>query len=240
MGLAFAVMVIAGIALFVSAFSRLKLREAIEDTPTSKIRSAAMGKAELAGLGKNFERCLIAPFSAAPCLWHRWQVEEERSSSDARGNRTSYWETIEQGISSACFQIQDSSGEILINPQGAEVDAPKLFSFTQGGFLSLGAAPRTALYAQYAGGPFTGRRRFTEWRLDEGLPLTVLGVIRPSSEGGPVTMGQGRFGEPFFISLLSRQELEERIFWAILGRMLGGALLCLAGLGLAAHSFLGW
>jgi hypothetical protein len=228
-----------GTWLFFSAFGRLKLRRAVEDTPTSKLRSLAMGKAEAKGLGLALDAPAIGPFSGEACLWFRWLVEEERTSTDSKGNTSKTWVMLAKGESLQPFQLDDGSGRMTVLPAGAEIDAPRLFSYSDGGLFS-GSPPAGPLYGDYRGGMLMPRRRFTEWRLDEGLPLYILGVARPAGQGLPVALGRGRAGEPFYISHKAEGEISQSLLWGVAARLGFGTLLAVAGPALAAHQFFGW
>ena len=58
---------------------------AIEDTPTSRIRSAAQGYVELSGHGvmpPNAEN--KGPLTAIPCTWWRYKIEERSGAGRSR------------------------------------------------------------------------------------------------------------------------------------------------------------
>src|SRR5437867_13388410 len=93
---------LAGGGLIVFGFIVLRRKRLLENVPTSRIRSVAMGFAELAGRAKN-RPPLAAPFSDIPCVYYRYLVEEERRRS--RGGRE--WTTIDRGESTQPFYLQD-------------------------------------------------------------------------------------------------------------------------------------
>src|SRR5881409_2538250 len=105
---------LAGGGLIVFGFIVLRRKRLLENVPTSRIRSVAMGFAELAGRAKN-RTPLAAPFSDIPCVYYRFLVEEER-----QGRRGREWTTIDQGQSSDPFYLQDETGALLVDPSGAE------------------------------------------------------------------------------------------------------------------------
>ncbi|SDU11888.1 E3 ubiquitin ligase family protein [Halopseudomonas salegens] len=98
-------------------FSRYRRARWIEDTPRSRIRSAAQGLVELAGrLESGGHAPLVSPLGGANCLWYRFKVEEYRSSG-----RNSRWRVIESGESERPFLLCDETGQCWIDPRGAEV-----------------------------------------------------------------------------------------------------------------------
>ena len=97
--------------------TRLRRARWVEDTPTSRIRSAAQGLVELNGeLDAGGHAPLISPLAEIDCLWYRFRVEEYR-----RSGKTSQWRTVEQGASERPFLLRDATGSCWIDPKGAEV-----------------------------------------------------------------------------------------------------------------------
>ena len=88
-------------------------RRTMEDTPTSRIASAAQGYVELSGTaGALPEGQMASPLTQLPCLWYRFTVE---TRSD-RG-----WKQTERGESERPFLLDDGSGHCEIDPRGAEI-----------------------------------------------------------------------------------------------------------------------
>ncbi|WP_210396011.1 GIDE domain-containing protein [Motiliproteus sediminis] len=108
---------IVALVLLFMAFYYLKRARIIEDTPTSKIRSAAQGYVELVGpvIGGEAGE-LVAPLSQYSCVWYRYKVQRYRES----GKKGS-WQTVRQGTSDAWFQINDGTGTCVVDPDSADV-----------------------------------------------------------------------------------------------------------------------
>ncbi len=124
LGMAACVALMAPISLvaWISAWRRAR---AIDDTPTSRIASAAQGYAELIGSGKALAGApLISPLTQLPCLWYRYTVE--RKDSDNK------WHMEEQGESDASFVLDDGTGECVVDPDGAEMLITKKDSLDAG------------------------------------------------------------------------------------------------------------
>jgi len=223
----------AGLAVFFSAYRRMKLQRQIADTPTSKARSAPMGKVELKGLVETDPavlKGLTAPFSGKPCVWCRFKVEEEVEHHDSKGSHKS-WETRQDSTIFLPFMLRDATGTVKVLPEGAEVQSPQLFTFTSGGWFnkSLPLGPgANAWLGRY------NRVRFSEWRLETGFPLYALGVHRAirQAEGGDLEscLAQGQHGETFLLSAWAEEELLSRLKHSVLIRMILGSLLTTGGL----------
>jgi len=162
--------------LWVSRWSKVRH---LLDTPTSRIRSAAQGYVELAGvLGElSDEPVMLAPLTARPCLWWRYRIEEYRTS----GKRSS-WRILERGTSDRLLRLSDATGDCLINPDGAEV-LPARRDVWTGDSRHPRGLPSTGLLRWLAG---SRRYRYTEERLHAGEPLYAIGHFR--------TTGGGRLG----------------------------------------------
>jgi len=145
-----------GVALLVMGFTLLRRKRVLENVPESRIRSVAMGFAELEGIAQ--KKCeLAAPYSGIPCVYYRYLVEQERSTG--RGGRT--WETVERGESSEPFYLHDPTGTILVDPTGAQATLKQSYRNIEreGGWLS-------------------NRKRYTEWWIVQGQKMFVAGTVR--------------------------------------------------------------
>ena len=106
----------AGIYLFYRGFRLLQRKRLIMDTPTSKIRSAAMGLVEVSGLAVG-PYTITAPVTGHPCYYHRTMAWEYRQQG-----RSSKWVKVADESFHLPFYLDDNTGRLLVNPQGAEMD----------------------------------------------------------------------------------------------------------------------
>lgn len=105
----------------ITSINRLMAARVIEDTPTSKIRSAHQGYVELVGIVKTGpEQLLLSGLSQTPCLWYRYRIEHYESSG-----KNSNWRSIESKTSSQPFTLTDGSGECYVMPDRAEVSTAR-------------------------------------------------------------------------------------------------------------------
>jgi hypothetical protein len=121
----------------------LKRFRIVDDTPTAKVISAPQGYVEFAGRGKQPPGDELTSFlTGLPCLWYRYKVE--RRSGDK-------WVHDSSGESHDTFGLDDGSGLVLIDPDGAEI---------------LTSRKRVWIEDIY---------RKTEWSLIEGEKLYAVG-----------------------------------------------------------------
>ena len=103
------------------AFRWLHIAREIEDTPTSRIRSAAQGYVELAGRCRALDGTRnISPLTQRPCVWWRYRIQQKVESGPV-GKRRQGWKTVNSGRSEQPFQLDDGTGSCIVQPAGAEV-----------------------------------------------------------------------------------------------------------------------
>ncbi len=155
----------AGGAGWFASFRNLIKARTIEDTPTSKIRSAHQGYVELTGsAGEGDDGPVLGKLTGNTCLWYSYRIEKYESSG-----KSSHWRTIEKGASSRPFQLDDGSGRCYIHPDRAEVTTHRRQVWYGGSRLPTSTVD---------GGLFNRRYRYTEERLHDGDLLYCIGQFQ--------------------------------------------------------------
>jgi hypothetical protein len=106
----------AGVYLFYRGFRLFQRKRLILNTPASKIRSAAMGLVEINGLADG-PYTMLAPITGVPCYYFHtmaWQWQQE--------GRNSKWVKVADESLHVPFFLDDNTGRVLVDPQGAEMD----------------------------------------------------------------------------------------------------------------------
>lgn len=148
----------------VTSIKRLSAARIIEDTPTSKIRSAHQGYVELVGIAKTGpESLLLSGLSQTPCLWYRYKIERYESSG-----KNSNWRSIESKTSSQPFTLTDGSGECYVMPERAEVSTARKRSWEGNSRHPAKISSR---------GLFSKRYRYTEEMLCAEDIVYVIGLF---------------------------------------------------------------
>lgn len=169
-----AAIAVAGAWGFVRGFRWWHWARLIEDTPTSRVRSAAQGYVELIGTGHRMPGApVIAPLSKLPCTW--WSFTVERRGRDSKG-RTK-WNVVSRGVSDSLFHLEDATGRCIVDPEGAEV-LPKATDRWYGETPLPVAGP--PIHRGFRG--FGSDYRYRESRMHDGDPLYAVGWFR--TEGG--------------------------------------------------------
>ncbi len=160
---------------FCYAFKAWAKNRVIEDTPTSRVRSAAQGYVEFSGRAMLPPSSHIkGPLTGKPCAWWRYKIEQRGSSGRSRS-----WSTVQSGTSDVPFLLDDGTGRCLIDPRGAEV-------FPGASDVWYGPSEWPEVHIPNGTGVFgwlvdhlvTGRYRYTEHRFQEHDPLYAIGSFR--------------------------------------------------------------
>lgn len=227
----------AGLYLFFSSLLSLKRKMLIENTPTSKIRSLAMGLVEVYGEVVPAQgKILKSPFSNSDCVYCRYTVEEYRSSG-----KSHYWAVVDSGEHGAYFFLRDDTGVVLVNPTGAEVDIPMDFEYDS----SLGKDPpeRVKLFLKSAGIGFEGlfginkTMRYREYLIAPRDKLYVMGTAgdNPFVEDATAVQGvadimirRGGHEKIYYIADKPEKRVLDGLKWTVAGGIYGGAALSVA------------
>jgi hypothetical protein len=162
---------------FWSGFRALAKCRTVENTPTARIRSTAQGYTGISGLACAPPRTTIrGPLTGKPCVWWHYQIEENGFGRSG--------DVIDEQTSEVPFLLDDSTGQCLVDPRGADVTP-------HGKIVWYGATQWPEFRLPPAGGLLGklfdalmpgGRYRYIERRLEAGMPVNALGEFR--SRGG--------------------------------------------------------
>ena len=109
-----------GLYFFVSGFRLLASKRLLLTTPTSKIRSAALGLVEVNGMAAG-PYTMPAPVTGKPCFLYHTTVWRQREGKNVE------WDKIADETLHLPFFIDDSTGQLLVEPLGADLDLHRDF-----------------------------------------------------------------------------------------------------------------
>lgn len=238
-----------GLLCIYGGVNRYLLLQKINNIPTSKVRSAAVGLVELFGKAKCKDD-MSSPVSKAKCTY--WKVVGEYYQPGKHGG----WRTIYNKASSSQFYLEDETGKMLIEPKNAEMSIPSDLVST--GHLSdkgfLGILKQKKLDDRVlafidsdaeAGQRFRSRAgyelRLTESYIAEGDPLYVLGSAVPvagASSGVAhenLIVKQGDMEKLMYISDSGERKVKDNVRWSMIWAfVLGIPLSCIGIVALLA------
>jgi len=209
-------------------------RRLLDDTPISKALGVFVGEVEVEGVCVRRD-----PFTSylaeKACVVYRWSVEEhwrrarQETYTDDKGNTRTRTvidtgsDTVASGGESGGFYIQDDTGYVWVNPEGADMDTNVMFDrdVEENDPLYYQKGPSDAVYGS------TGERSFTEHGLVIGTPLFVRGR---ASERPDIVAAQIKHedkADMFFITTRKEKDVSEGkatafVLWNVFGALLAG------------------
>ena len=174
----------AGLLVFPYGLLVLNYKRMVQNTPTSKIRSMAMGMAEVTGQARQYYD-LKTSHSGTRCIYFRCRYYRKRSSGLANRvslfqpsvRNTENWVLERQTASGRLpFYIEDETGRVLVRPKGALFHMSKFrqeFSGTFGMFTPSDMG--------------RSNTRIHEDIVPDGARIYVLGKARPEKIDGSVS-----------------------------------------------------
>jgi hypothetical protein len=157
-------------------------RRLLDDTPVSKALGVFVGEVEVEGVCVRRD-----PFTSylaeKPCVLYSWSVDEhwrrarQETYTDDKGRTRTRTvidtgsDTVASGGETGGFYIQDDTGYVWVNPEGADLDTLTMFDrdVERDDPLYYEKGPDDAVEGS------TGERSFTERGLVIGTPLFVRG-----------------------------------------------------------------
>ena len=113
------------------AFRELRLKRWMDNLPTSKVRSLAMGMVEIKGVCQRYYN-LISPGTMTPCVYFRLRKYQRQHFGDRKE-----WRMVEDTHSGHIpFYLRDETGRVLIDPIGSTVKPAHRQTLT-GGYRSI-------------------------------------------------------------------------------------------------------
>lgn len=166
-----------GVFLFFRGFKMLQLKRLIQNTPTSKVRSASMGLVELSGMPVG-PSTIPAGITGDPCYYYRATAWERTQSGNS-----SQWNQVAQESLFVPFFLQDDTGLMLVNAQGADMDVHRNFKDEFGSSLfSSGNLPMGSVRDFLLRYGLEGKHvRLEEYCIKPEYPLFVLGTLGENS-----------------------------------------------------------
>jgi len=171
-----ALIVLAGVAgglyLFVRGFRLLARKRLLINTPTSKIRSASLGLVEVNGMAAG-PYTLPTPITGAPCFLYRtsaWQKSDDGKSGE--------WKKVAEESLHVPFFLNDGTGQLLVEPNGAELDLHIDFrqNFSETIFSPHATQPVLSFLARHGVEP-SNKIRIEECSIQPNNPLFIVGTI---------------------------------------------------------------
>lgn len=175
-----------GLYFFVQGFRDLKFKRIIQNIPTSKINTGAVGtNVEIkAHIISEKDKRVNSPISGVPCVFYSIEIQKLK-----RSKNSNYWKTIDKFYSHKGFYVDDNSGaNALVLVNGAKIThkgQQKIFRMRSNNFDEMPPNLRAALTRNKdklkrfrlkgTSWLFSSEYRFQEWYFREGEEVYILG-----------------------------------------------------------------
>lgn len=235
-----------GIISFFHGFTCFKQKRLIENTPTSKIRSMAMGLVEVYGeVIPAKDKILKSPLTNTDCVYYKYTVEERRQSG-----KSSRWVIIRSGEDEALFYLKDNTGLVLVDLIGASIDIPKNFEYDSGLFKDPPLPVRQFLkknnlsFEGFLG--INKTMRFREFYIAPKEKLYIMGTAgdNPYMEEGTekedmpdIMIAKGKNEKIFYVSDKPEKEILKSLTWKSFLGIFGGGILTIVCLAVILFQF---
>jgi hypothetical protein len=175
-----AIGIVAGIVLFYRGFRMLQFKRLVLNTPFSKIRSASMGLVEVSGTAIG-PQTIPAGITGAACYYYCATAWELRQSGNSR-----QWKKVAEETLYVPFFVDDSTGRLLVDPQGADLDVHRTFrdEFDKSLFGSNMFPENVMQFLARNGVGASGNIRLEEHCIEPKYPLFILGTLAQNSDWG--------------------------------------------------------
>ena len=213
------------ILLFIGyrAFFKKRL---IENVPTSKCQGVTIGLNELKGTSEA-RPPLKSYLSERDVVYYSYKIEEQYKKTvrkDGKKRTKKKWRTIASETRYKPFMLHDDTGNIRVNPRGAEFHGDKVVSKTcrRSDPMYYGKGPRRRVRRS------TGKRRFREDIIAHGEKTYVMGSAQIRDDIAKPEIGDDEFADLFLISSQSEDKLISKFAWQARGCFFGAILFAAA------------
>ena len=225
-----------GLLCLWGALHAARRKRLIDNLPTCKTTGVFIGLVELKGTAEA-EGPLRSFLAECPCVYFSWAVEEHWSRTvtetytDSKGQthtRTRHesgWKRVANGGELMPFYLKDDCGVIRILPDGAKVEAVKVFEETCGRFDPLYYAKGPA----FAVANSDHRRRFHESAVPLHAALYVMGQAREREDIVAPEIAADQQADMFLISTRTEEQISAGFGGAFWGWSIFGFVLSVAG-----------
>ena len=172
-------------------YFQYKMQRQMADTPTSLVRSVAVGNPELVGQVRPSRAGVLRvvvdghPNRVIPnCVQFNWQYEVKicKTTTDSEGNTKTecHWHEVRSDSGAVPFILNDGTGGILVKP--TTFKRADLGNYLRRWESNHADSLRKELGAEFAARLFTGgdvrKHRWTVYALRVGNPVYILGTTR--------------------------------------------------------------
>ena len=171
--------VAAGLYFFLRGFQLFVGRRSLEYHLAPDIRSATLGRTAIYGEASG-PFTLAAPISGLPCYLYRTTVWQQESSNQEEWNQEE-WKKIAEETLHLPFFVEDSTGQLLVEPLGADLDLQQDLQNEYGlpstSLHEEKVPPRVSAFLSRHGIALTCPTRIEESSIQPETPIFITGTL---------------------------------------------------------------
>lgn len=180
---------VAGLYFFFHGFKLFARKRSLAHTPASTVLTASPGPAAISGMATG-PYTLSAPLSGQRCYLYQTTVWQQSQSG-----RKQEWEKVAEETLHLPFFVEDSTGQLLVEPLGAEFDLHQNlreeYGLSSPSLREENIPPRVSVFLARHGIAFGRPIRIEERSLQPDTPVFIAGTltenpgiqVRPYSPG---------------------------------------------------------
>jgi hypothetical protein len=221
--------IVPGLNFFITGLVCFQRMRRIQDFPTSKIRSLALGQVEILGTVVPAKGALKDPLTGDKCVYYNWKAQI------LSGGKVKRYVNIDDESSLVAFYLQDDTGKVLINATDAQIDIREDCDYYSGILKSFPPEVEEFIRSRdMLGHP----ERFVAYTIRPGDKLYVIGTAIRKRHAGKtrdadhvesIVISKGK-KDWFYISDRPENKLVEILRWKAFWSVLGGIFLIAIGI----------
>ena len=205
-----------GLLLEIHSFKGLREKRQLDRLAATQINNMLEGEMRVRGhVPTKFKATLSGPHSQKPCVYYRFLEQVEKRDSEGKTS----WRTVTDERQHSEFQLSDESGSTKVSPTGS---------------VEFNVAQKVR--------KTIGKRRYTEWRIDPGDTVTVIGYAEVKPEGKTIFFDiDGDYPPMITQYMRSDEDIRERSSRGLSSVLMSwGGLACLSLSVLFLYTGMGW
>lgn len=178
------------------SFDQYRTSQVVQNAPTERIRSMAVGRTELTGTARPYEETYEQPFEGGECVFGEYWIRELVTKQTDDGTEKE-WETVEYGQLGERIVLDDGTGTAVLRNPPVDYSESLVTKRTQGWFANLiegtflgdwfGVGPndetRSLLESQGTSVTANNRRQYEQRLLPPDTELYVFGQAAIADDG---------------------------------------------------------
>lgn len=212
----FVIFLAGGLLLEIYSFKGLREKRQLDRLAATQINAMLDGEVRVRGMVPgNFKATLSGPHTQKQCVFYRFLEQVEKKDSEGKTS----WSTVTDETHHSDFEIADETASTDVSPSG---------------FVNFNVPQKVR--------KTIGKRRYTEWRIDPGDTVTVIGYAKVGPDERVIHFDIDGDYPPLITQFMaSDEDIQERASRGLSSVLMSwGGLACLSLSVLFLYTGIGW